>query len=456
MSPSFRFAPLVLLQLISLPTYSVAYTWVFNATPQQCSNVSITITGNGGKPPYHVLIIPFGPTPLPNNTEVRKIIDHAFEGNSNTASFPINYPANSQFVAVVSDSTGFGTGGTSVAAQVTTSGDSSCFNPSTQTSPLFVFSVVPLNQIVQCQPTRIWWDNSTVKGIPNFLGVIPGGQSFSIPESSITDVSSEGSGFSWTPSLRGGTTLMIIGGDNRGNGSGGSAFFVVGNGPANDGSCLSNNSPSSTPGSPAGGAYPTSLSGGTSGGGSNGGGTNIGAIIGGVIGGVAIVVIAALLLYYLRRRERQRRRQKERPVDLLNAEEDEEDRAPVSNGAAGSRAAENDLLEYYRPEPYLVAESDTRTDALSSAGWRTPGRESRRLSGVTNLSGHEMSQLGFGFAEPSTTSSAGRKGPPPRQMRAVNIIQHEDAGPSEPRLSAGEESETIELPPAYTNIKASS
>lgn len=64
---------------------------------------------------------------------------------------------------------------------------------------------------------------------------------------------------------------MIIGGDNRGNGTGGSALYVVGNGINNDGSCLSNNSPSSTPGNPAGGSYPTSASGSTVGGSSSGG-----------------------------------------------------------------------------------------------------------------------------------------------------------------------------------------
>jgi hypothetical protein len=41
-----------------------------------------------------------------------------------------------------------------------------------------------------------------------------------------------------------------------------------------------------------------------------------------------------------------------------------------------------------------------------------------------------------------------RKSGPLAQLRPVNIIQHDDAGPS-----AGEP-ETIELPPAYTNIRS--
>lgn len=64
----------------------------------------------------------------------------------------------------VSDATGFGTGGTSVAATVLSSNDSSCFDASTNVSPDFVFSIEPPNQLVQCQSTRIWWDPSKVQG----------------------------------------------------------------------------------------------------------------------------------------------------------------------------------------------------------------------------------------------------------------------------------------------------
>lgn len=64
----------------------------------------------------------------------------------------------------VSDSSGFGSGGTSVAATVQSSSDSSCFNASAEVQPDFSFSIVPSNQIVECSPTRIWWDPSLVQG----------------------------------------------------------------------------------------------------------------------------------------------------------------------------------------------------------------------------------------------------------------------------------------------------
>jgi len=49
-----------------------------------------------------------------------------------------------------------------------------------------------------------------------------------------------------------------------------------------------------------------------------------------------------------------------------------------------------------------------------------------------------------------------RKGGAPRPLRPVNIVQHDDGGPSEPAAREGEgegEPETIELPPAYTAVK---
>jgi hypothetical protein len=175
----------------------------------------------------------------------------------------------------VSDSTGFGSGGTSAAATVL-NGTSGCFDSSQNVSPDFSFSIVPTGLLTQCSPTRIWWDPSKVQGTPQFYGIIPGGNSLQIPQSPLSTVPNEGLGFNWTVDVRTGTTFMLMGGDNRGIGSGGSAQYSISGGiTGNDnGGCLSNSSPSSTPGSPAGGAYPTSTSGaGTDGSGGSGSGS---------------------------------------------------------------------------------------------------------------------------------------------------------------------------------------
>jgi hypothetical protein len=90
-----------LVSLALFPLIVSAFSFTINNTPQQCQNLSISVTGSG-QPPYSALILPFGPTPLPNNTEVRRILDIPFNGDSTSLSFQLTYPENSQFVVVVS------------------------------------------------------------------------------------------------------------------------------------------------------------------------------------------------------------------------------------------------------------------------------------------------------------------------------------------------------------------
>lgn len=96
MSPS----ELVLAVLFSATLVS-GYSFTFTSQPTQCANLSLQISGSG-EPPYSVLIIPYGPTPLPNSVEVRTIVSQQFPGDGASISFQLKYPATSQFVAVVS------------------------------------------------------------------------------------------------------------------------------------------------------------------------------------------------------------------------------------------------------------------------------------------------------------------------------------------------------------------
>lgn len=418
--------------LLELPLLSAAYSWSFRSAPQQCSNLTIDITGSG-TPPYRLLVIPSGSSPFSNNTEVRRIVDQQF--SETQFSFQLKFPANSQLVAIVSDSSGFGSGGTSASAVVTSSSDTSCYDPTQNVAPPFTFSIEPANQIVQCQPTRLYWDNSKAEGTVNFLGVIPGGQSFSIPQSAVTDQSAQGfgTGFSWTPSVRSGTTLIIVGGDNRGTGTAGSILITVSSGATSNNTCLSDSSPSSTAGNPAGGTYPTSVTGAGTGGSASGGSSNIGAIVGGVVGGLAFLIAVVLVLLFFYRRRRLHKQEKEKPVDLL-LDDDGDDRT-----RAQSR---NELPQFYRPEPFLVPDPTvTSTDGQTDSDGRRLSFTSTSRSGTPDA----LSSSG-----PSSTTT--RKGGYPKHLRPVNIIQHDDAGPSA-ALKEEQEAETIELPPAYTKIR---
>lgn len=409
------------------PSLVAAYTFKFSSVPTQCKELSLAVDGQGS-PPYRVLIIPVGASTAPNNVEVRRVIDQTFPDNGTTVSFPLRFPTNSQFVAVVSDQSGFGTGGTSGSVTVQSSSNSSCYDTSQSVSPQFTFSLAPSMALTQCSSVRLWWDNSTVQGTPTFQGLIPGGQSFEIPQGQITSVDSQGTGFSWTPSVRAGSTVIVVASDDRGRGNGGSAPFIVGYG---DNSCLNDNSPSSTPGSPAGGSYPTSTNGSSQEGSSR---TNVGGIVGGVVGGVAGLLIIAILLFYWYRHRRAKREIKERPSLFI----DHDDEAP-------SQPLREDLPGHYRPDPFTASEP---TDRASTPRPSTPHDRSERPTSqaLTYLTDPQR------VASPDGTSTGlSRKSPLPPSLRPVNVIQHEDAGPSLP--ADNQEPETIELPPAYTNIR---
>lgn len=272
--------------------------------------------------------------------------------------------------------------------------------------------------------------------------------------------------------------MVLLGGDNRGPGSGGSATYIVNYG---DNSCLSDQSPSSTPGSPAGGSYPTSTSGaGTGGGGGSSSGyapcsmfvecsltstflditpTSVPSWVreehfkvrrdpltklplGGVIGGiVGLVALLLLILFFIRRH---RFHKSQRPVDLLHENDGSNDNLP----------------QYYRPEPFVVPEPSA-SSAVGGAPETREATETRpsvehRGSHYSALTAEQAASLRSSTPDQSQSQSQGtstymRKSPAPPSFRPVNIVQHEDAGPSDdvpqPDL------ETIELPPAYTNIR---
>lgn len=115
----------------------------------------------------------------------------------------------------------------------------------------------------------------------------------------------------------------------------------------------------------------------------------------------------------------------------------------------GAVSRRNELPEYYQPEPFNVPDpmqaAHTDEDGRTSDGRPMSGYTSTSRSGTPDLLG-----FGLGSAGAGSTTSSGRKGVL-RQMRPVNVIQHDDAGPSMPL--AEEEPETVELPPAYTNLR---
>ncbi|KAF8493435.1 hypothetical protein F5888DRAFT_1617817 [Russula emetica] len=427
--------------ILLFPLLVNAYTWQFTSQPYQCQNVSLSIQGSGGQPPYSLLIIPSGPppaSPLPNNIDFRPILNIPFSGTSTTLSFNLNYPENSSFVAVVSDKSGFGTGGASTSHTVLPSSDSSCYNSSQIPYFAWVFSIYPDDGLTQCESTRLWWwEGPSPRGTVNFYGTIPGGNSFTIPQGSLStdNDSGIGTGFNWTVDIVIGTNVLLIGSDDGGIGSGGSVQYNIGSG-VNNNSCVNNNSPSSTPGNPAG-SYSTStrkLPASTSEPSGNGSGSHSSSkrpityflLSGGVVAAILLVSTALVGFWFFRRRPYSALSQ-QRPVNVLEDDEDENE-------------GYHDLPQHYALEPYPVRDPTIRGTSEAGSTHDRP----LLMSTVTADVQHPQT--------PMTTTTTTRKSASFPQLRPANIIQHDDAGPSEDLLGqAG--SETIELPPAYSNIR---
>ena len=159
-------------------------------------------------------------------------------------------------------------------------------------------------------------------------------------------------------------------------------------------------------------------------------------MIGGVVGFVALCLLA---LFFVRRRRFHQAQKK--PVDLLHENDGSNDNLP----------------QFYRPEPFVVPEpsvlSTTAAPETTQGGSDTRPSADRRTSHYSNLTADQPMSMRSSTPDQSVSTSAYmRKSPAPPSFRPVNIVQHEDAGPSED--TAPQEPETIELPPAYTNIRA--
>lgn len=131
------------------------------------------------------------------------------------------------------------------------------------------------------------------------------------------------------------------------------------------------------------------------------------------------------------RRRKYTRANKERPALFHDNDDDE---APTER--------RDNLPLYYEPEPFTLPEP---TDADGSTRASTDHRQSQ-LTYMTDLPGRAGTPDGG-----TVITGSSRKSPMPPALRPVNFIQHEDAGPSGTG-GEGEEAETVELPPAYTNF----
>ncbi|KZT60911.1 hypothetical protein CALCODRAFT_71571 [Calocera cornea HHB12733] len=446
---------MLLLTLLALPALADAFTFTLGAPPAQCSN--LTLNWSGGTAPYELTVLPLGEISGP---EIRTLLDT--NTSSTSWSQPLVLPQGSTFVLVLSDATGYGTGGTSSVLTVG-NGDSSCL-PTTPSSSPFLFSMQP-EVPGQCSSVQFSWDDGTPQGQAVISGVIPGGESFQLLAAA--------GGQQWTADVPQGTQIAFIVGDERGRGKGGSSdLMTVGGGSA---SCLNGNSPSSTQGPAAGqvstaapasssssssSSPPSSSSGSGSGSGSDssgsstsssstlppgsGGGTvtgspiatgaggsgqqgsssgsssssssssHTGAIAGGVVGGVVALLLLLLLVFCLTRRRRRAARAREGQGEKLGRT-DLLDPAPARGAAASSSGGRGRWYEQEAFVPPLTLAGAASSRGTPSSAYATEGPVSSRgrtgtatatVTGTDPSDAASPTTTGFPAGRPNTAGDA--------------------------------------------------
>ncbi|CAE7174753.1 unnamed protein product, partial [Rhizoctonia solani] len=200
--------------------------------------ISLTIQWTEGTGPYRLFLVPVGHV----TPEIRSIVNMEIPAGQLSTNLTLRFPENSRFVAVMSDSSGFGTGGTSSIYTVG-SGSSGCLPTSTKADfYMYTDSTTPS----QCGSYHISWD-AGVSSPVHIYGIIPGGQSFQV------NTPSSGTSYDWTTNVREGTQMLFlaVGGNNE---NGGSTDITTVSGGSSG--CINSQSPSSTA-SPAVGGIST-------------------------------------------------------------------------------------------------------------------------------------------------------------------------------------------------------
>ncbi|KAI9573022.1 hypothetical protein HD554DRAFT_2311399 [Boletus coccyginus] len=365
----------------------------------------------------------------------------AFDNNQGSYQVsPISFAQGIRFLIIMSDATGFGTGGTS--ELLTVGAGSSC--DTTRPSPPYIFILSP-SPLPECGS----WVFSGYSGaiLPvTITGVIPGGDLFFLHATE--------SSFTWVSDIAAGITVVFTMTDAQGR-SGGSSDAEMVN-PSNNAGCLNTNSPSSTVNPVASSTVvssstspPTQTS--------TSSGMSLGTIVGVAVGTVvAVAAIVALAVFCLKRRGRSRDRVA--PIQILRHGNSVEldpgiDRFqhrsiypfPYQTDSVSRLAFPVILNPPAMPEPYQGTSSTSSPIPTSEAPY-THQRHSRANSGTDSFAA-------FGDIDNSHTSSSGRTkaamtGVPSHQPQpATRIVVHSDAEDLVPEVAVDD---VIELPPRYS------
>ncbi|KAG8746694.1 hypothetical protein FRC10_003998 [Ceratobasidium sp. 414] len=420
----------------ALQMHVAAFSFVFTA-PIQCGD--LTVTWTGGTAPYYLLITPLFSTP--HNLTIPDSAYNGTHGSYTTTLRVTGQASQRRFLLTMSDTTGFGTGGTSGLLTAGVDGNSQSCN---LTDPGTDFTYQLNSALQQCRPYR--WEGYTGAVQPvTIYGLIPLGKTF-ILSPPVAD------SYTWNANVASGTNIVFIMVDSQGRQGGSTDFYTVS--ASDDSSCINSNSPGSTAQSTAvatASSSPTSSPSGT---------TNNATVIGASIAGAGVLLIAlASLIWFILQRKQPRRRHDEdqssvegmthkrngRSVDLIRDDQSGHSRPgaqyPLVSPYSGDPLQEHGR-SVYDPDPYVLPPPSEAQghflgadegQAEGTSGAPGPSRHMRGLSVGTMTTG------GMSKAQMAASASV-------RSHGTQRFVLHTDAGQVD-------DNEVVELPPMYTQVQ---
>ncbi|OCF40239.1 hypothetical protein I317_05932 [Kwoniella heveanensis CBS 569] len=300
--------------------------------------------------------------------------------------FKLEEPTGLEFLVAMSDSKGFGTGGTTSVLTVGSSSDSSCLPSSLNYD--FFFSLNPDSNPASCSSMSVSWPDNATEPV-NLYGLIPHGSAWQIP------IDQSANSYDWQVDIQSETRFLLFMSDNGPYQTGGSSpLYQVQSGETG---CINDSPPkiasggeamtwATTASSHAPSASVSGVGGTSSGGASeNTSSSHTGAIVGGTVGGVAFLVLLAILLFFCIKRRARNRSERDSDPGLKSY--------GIASGAEkGRRSNQLDLV-------------DGNDDA--ERGGRLSGDESPDAGRQVEMNGDVYEPSPFRYPSPPETPGAG-------------------------------------------------
>ncbi|WVR03770.1 hypothetical protein IAU60_000765 [Kwoniella sp. DSM 27419] len=334
----------------------------------------VPITWSGGQAPFTVWIVPVYGSPF-----FYPISDSYYQDGYGSTEILLQLAAGVNYVVIMSDATGLGSGGSSEIQTVGTGNDTSCMTWASSRAVSLDFTFTVSGQAVQCERGfETSWTGGLEYG-PYNMTVIPLDKSFLPYDVSFeTGVISQSS---WVLDLPAGTRFNVMMNSGTGYGRGGTSGIIE-VASSNDTSCLDFD-PQPT------GAWPVTVTTGSlppptlpitqsavpSGG--SGGKLSGRAIAGIIVGLLVFGAIVGVALFYLLRRKKQRvspvSKMDGHPVDL--AEEGPDGDMREGGGVTGgrTRSTSEPMVEPYRQVGTFFPPDGVITPNSENASLYSPG-----------------------------------------------------------------------------------